>query len=101
MSNGRKSKVLNVIYDVIDQVNNVLSKDMQLEKFPDTVLIGPSGKLDSLGYINFIIAAESQISETFDISIDWTGQNVMLQSSLYSVDALADYICSILERNDK
>ena len=95
-------QILKSIYDVVDQVNNVLFSDMQLEKSPQTVLIGQSGKLDSLGYINFIVAAESQISETFNTTIDLTNQDVDLQDDSLSIAALVEYISSQLaNKNDK
>ena len=42
-------QILKSIFDVVDQVNKVLSSDMRLEKSPQAVLIGRSCKLDSLG----------------------------------------------------
>jgi len=89
-------QILKSIYDVVDQVNKVLSSDMRLEKSPKTVLIGQSSKLDSLGYINFIIAAESQISETFNTIIDLTNQDIALQDDSLSIAALVEYISSHL-----
>lgn len=97
MKNEKKNAVLNTLYDAIEQVNSVLSKKMQLEKSPNTVIIGDSGQLDSLGFINFVTAVESKVKESFDISLDLINQDILLQNSLLTIDSLTEHIFSRLK----
>ena len=64
-------KVIQALFKAMDDVNQLLPKKEQLEKSEETVLSGESGKLDSLGLVNLIVAAERKIEEdfgTFDLN---------------------------------
>ena len=52
--NGKK--ILEIIYDTIDEVNESNPDEMKLAKSLKTIIIGNGGVLDSLGIINFIIS---------------------------------------------
>ena len=48
-----KKKIINIIYDTIDEVNKENPDGMLLTKSLDTVIIEDEGILDSLGIINY------------------------------------------------
>ena len=95
----RNEKVIKLIFDVIDEVNEQFPKGRQLKKSVDTVLFGNSGELDSLGLVNFIIATEQKIEEELDVTISLTDERAMSQknSPFKTVGTLADYITLLLE----
>ena len=67
------TEITEAIFRAIDQVNRQLRKN-KLEKSEDAILIGESGKLDSLGLITFIVAVEEEIEEASGMSISLTTQ---------------------------
>lgn len=92
-------KVIQLIFNVIDEVNEELPESSRLEKSPDTVLFGESGKLDSLGLVNLIVAVEESLEGEFGEPISLSDEKAMSQkrSPFKTVKSLADYITLMLE----
>ena len=72
-----RDKILKNIYDAVDEVNEQLSEDQALEKSPDTVLMGESGKLESIDLVNILIATEENVEETFGVPISITDERAV------------------------
>ncbi|MFQ5823908.1 MAG: acyl carrier protein [bacterium] len=92
----KNSKLIQAIFSAIDEVNLQLPKEQHLEKSIETGLVDTSGKLDSLGLINLIVAIEQKIEEEFEVAItlvDGSHNN----SPFRTVGTLADYISLLLE----
>ena len=66
-----RSEIERIVYRAIDRMNDMLLDDSTLAKDPGTALIGDKGQLDSLGFINFVVAVEDEASQamTIDISL--------------------------------
>lgn len=96
MSN--KEKIIDAIYAAVDEINQQLPQEKQLDKTCDTVLFGKSGKLDSLGLVNLIVATEQKIEDEFEVTLTLADEKAMSQktSPFKTVGTLADYILSIL-----
>ena len=47
----RYEQALQLVYDAIDAVNPQLPQTRRLAKSPATIIVGPSGSLDSLGIV--------------------------------------------------
>ena len=94
----KNEKIIQVIFSAIDEVNQQLPKEQQLEKSIDTVLFSSSGKLDSLGLVNLIVATEQRIEEEFDVTITLADERAMSQenSPFRTIGTLADYISFLL-----
>src|SRR5206468_2949727 len=52
----RYEQALQLVYDAIDAVNPQLPQARRLAKSPATIIVGPSGSLDSLGIVNLLVA---------------------------------------------
>ena len=74
------SRVQSAVYAAIDSLNEQLSPEQQVEKDPNTVLLGQNGKLDSMGFINFIVLLEEKC-------LDKCGVSILLSDTLNSTDA--------------
>jgi len=96
-----KKKIINIIYDSIDEVNQQLDAEEQLDKAIDTILFGGNGKLDSLGLINLVITVEQNIEDEFDVSITLADERAMSQENIpfKDVGTLAEYIGILLDEN--
>lgn len=56
-----------VVNSAIDCVNELLPDDEPLSKERDTVLLGPDGRLDSMGFVNLVAAVEEQLENQLGI----------------------------------
>ena len=94
-----RTNVTETIYKAVDEVNKTLPKDRQLEKNHATVLFGPSGILDSLGLVTFIVTVEQQLEADFGATITLTTADLMSAdtSPLQTVGTLIDYAVCALE----
>ena len=92
-------KILRIIYAVIDEINEQFEKNQRLEKSQDTVLFGQSGKLDSLGMVNFIVGLEQKVEEDTGKEISLADQmmNIDEDSPFRTVEGLVQYVTSIVE----
>ncbi len=93
-----KEKIIKVIYDAIEEINDQLPKSRKLEKTPDTILFGTDGKLDSLGLVNLIVAVENIVDEELDETITLADEKAMsLKNSPFrTVTTLAEYVQSLI-----
>lgn len=56
-------QILDAIYRAVDEVNLLLPADKRLEKSEATPIVGDSASLDSLGFLNFMMLAETKIND--------------------------------------
>ncbi len=89
---------LDVVYAAIDEVNAQAVDKPQINKSPDTPLFGEASTLDSLAFVNLVVAIEQQI-------VDRTGRTVVLvdeaamaleDSPFLTVDTLAAHLERVL-----
>ncbi len=92
----KKEDVITEIYKSIDEVNE--TSGIILSKEPDTKLFGGDSNIDSLGLVNLIVSVESNINETFNLSISLADEKAMSQkhSPFRTVETLADYIVLLI-----
>ena len=91
-------QVTQLIYDAIAQVNETLEPEQALESSPDTVLVGESGKLDSMGFVNLIAALEQNIERNFSEEVNLIDVIVAAENSELTVATLAKSIAELIEQ---
>lgn len=93
------TRILNAIYDAIDEINRQLPSAMQLDKAPDTALYAKSGVLDSLGFVNLILTVEETVADEFGMAVNIADKvAARLENNPFrSVSTLAEYIGGLLE----
>ena len=64
-----KDFILELIYRVIDEQNNLNPKELKLKKSEETILIGQKGNLDSLAFLTFLVEVESIVKKNIDENI--------------------------------
>jgi D-alanine--poly(phosphoribitol) ligase subunit 2 len=91
-------KVIQAIFDAMDEINEQRPESRQLEKSADTVLFGESGLLDSLGLVNLIVAVEQRLEDDFGVSVALADEKAMSRRSspFRTVKTLADYAASLI-----
>ncbi len=93
----RQQQILQIIQDAISEVNETLDREQVLETSPDTVLIGGSGKLDSLGFLNLTIAVVEHVERAFNESIELTDIFAAADQDSFTVAALAGRVAELVD----
>ncbi len=93
-------RVVEAIFDAIDDLNGLLPKEQRLEKSLGTVLYGSSGRLDSLAFVNLVVAVEQKIQQEFGHAISLTdGESISPENMpIGTIEALANYVALLLRR---
>lgn len=96
---AKNERVIQAIYRSIDELNQQLSKGQHLEKSLDGFLSRSSGKLDSLGLINLIVAIEQEIEEEFGVTTILMDEKIMPRhgNPFDNIGTLAGNISLLLE----
>jgi len=94
-----RNKILKGIYVAIDEINEQLPEDQNLEKSLETVLLGSSGKLESVNLVNLLVAIEENIEETFGIPISITDERAVSEknSPFRTVETLCNFMLNLLD----
>ena len=94
-------KIIQVIFDAVDELNEQYPEKQGLIKSIDTVLFGETGTLDSLGLVNLIVTTEQKIEEEFGILVSLADERAMSQkySPFRTIGSLGDYIAILIKEN--
>ena len=89
-----KKKVIQSIFNAVEEINRQLPGNKKIEQSRKTVLFGEDGKLDSLGFVNLIVAIEQNIEDEFGVNITIANERAMSQrnSPFKTIGTLADFI---------
>ena len=89
-----RDRILKIIYRSIISVNELLPTGNKFLLSIDEKLLGPEGKLDSLGYINLVTALEREYEDEFGAAILIGGVEAIEEGSnpFQTVATLADFI---------
>ena len=97
------AQITQMLFSVIDELNQMLPPEDHLKKDLETPLAGDSGRLDSAGLINLIAVTEQKTATEFGRTILLTDERTLSQISqvFRTLGTLADYIHQLLnEKND-
>jgi hypothetical protein len=88
------AKITQMLFSVIDELNQMRPTDEHLAKDLETPLAGDSGKLDSAGLINLIAVTEQKAAAELGRPILLTDDRTLSQVKqvFRSLGTLADYI---------
>ena len=86
--------VLAAIYRAIDWINAELPPNRQLNKTPDTRLLGPRSVLDSLHLVSLLINIEREIEDSLGVALTLANERAlsMKESPFRTIESLASYI---------
>jgi len=92
-----RDEALRILYETIDVVNQQLPPARRLRKAPETVIVGASGSLDSLGIVNFIVTLEEKAGEVLGAPVQLLDEAMLVDQSgpLRSVDTLTRYLATM------
>jgi acyl carrier protein len=87
-----------IIYPVVDEVQEVMEEGQQLQKDPATILFGADSSLDSLALVTFIIAVEAKVEEVTGRAVTLADEQAMslTDSPFRSMTTLSNYIGTLI-----
>lgn len=90
--------VLEIIYEVIDEVNLELSESSRIEKNEQAVIFGEQSTLDSMELVNFITLVEEKLEEATGHFIPIADERAMsMESSPFkTIGSLKQYIETLI-----
>ena len=93
-----RDQILGILYQCIEELNEQLAPEQRLRMAPETGLFGDSGRLDSLGFVNFIALVEDKCESCFRVALSLTevGPKQGDASPFETVGELADFIRQLL-----
>jgi acyl carrier protein len=96
-----REKINKVVFRAVDELNDMLPQENRLQKSVETALMGESGKLDSLGFVNFILAVEDEFEKEygFHISLTDIGETSQKENPFQTIGTLIEYITFLAEGN--
>ena len=91
---------MRLVYAAIDEVNAQSVNGNPVEKSLDTALLGGDGGMDSLTFVNLIVALEEQIQSNLGRSVVLVDENSMsLQDQPFkTVGTLVQYVENLVSR---
>jgi hypothetical protein len=94
-------KITQLLFDVIEELNQLRPAEEHLEKDLHTPLAGDSGRLDSAALINLIVMAEQKITDELGTPILLTDERTMSEVNQVfgTLGSLAKYIHQLLDEN--
>ena len=69
-SPAMRDQLLKHVYSAIDELNQQLPPGERLEKSENAVLTGSEGALESLAFLNLIVATEDRVNAALGVSIN-------------------------------
>jgi acyl carrier protein len=90
-------QTLELIYDAIHGVNQTLRPEQILERSPDTIVLGESTKLDSLGLVNLVVSIEENVGRVFNKEISLVDIIGGSTQGHWTVAALAKFISELVD----
>lgn len=93
-----KEKVSKAVDEAIDVLNEQLEGGQKLEKKPETLLLGKGGKLDSIGFVNFIVLLEEHCQSECGVTISLTDamETTTDDNPFQTVRSLTDYLYQLV-----
>jgi acyl carrier protein len=100
MGKKMKEEIVAIIINICIELNEQLKNKIDVSKKENAVLYGENGVLDSLGLINLIVSAESEIELKFKETITIAdGASLPPKNSPFkTVGSFADYIFNLLNK---
>ncbi len=93
-----EERVRRAIFEALDEVNLTLPEGERISKNAGVVLVGQDGSLDSLGLINFVVAAEQKLLDEFKTAVSLTDLVMTQDQSRYrTIGALCEMVTKMME----
>lgn len=95
-----REDILTLVYSAMDDVDPLAADGSRLEKTPDARLLGSEKGVDSLTFVNLVVAIEEQIHRKFGKSVVLVDEDsIALQEHPFrTVGTMAEYVELVISK---
>lgn len=95
-----REDILSLVYAAIDEIDPQTGGGQPLQKSPDSRLLGSDSGVDSLTFVNLVVALEEQIQKKFGKSVVLVDEDNMAteEHPFRTIGTLSDYVERVLDR---
>jgi hypothetical protein len=93
-----KEELIGIIYESLEELNEQLPNDQQIQKSPNAILVGRTGGLDSLGFVNFIALVEEKCAHKYGVTLSLVDIFSHEDDALEDVGRFADSLFQYLTK---
>jgi len=91
-------RVIDLIFEAMDEVSDQVTGQPWPQKSHSTVIVGAGGRLDSLGFVNFVVLLEQKCEEQTGIAISLTEAAQSRAADPFgTAGALAEFVSELLD----
>lgn len=96
-----REDILAMVYSAIDEIEPTTADGALLAKAPDARLLGSDSGVDSLTFVNLIVALEEQIRRKLGKSVVLVDEDNMAadEHPFRTIGTLAEYVERLLNKN--
>ncbi len=87
-------KLLSVVYEALDVVNQMLPIEKQVSKSEDLEIFGKDAALDSLAQVNLLVAIEEKVGESLGTYVSFADLPGKGQQQRLRVDEVINWLIS-------
>src|SRR6266567_6376912 len=91
-----ENKVENVINCAIDRLNELLPAGQSLPKERTTALLGRDGRLDSMGFVNLVVALEEELEKQLGITATLADEVMLDGQGLSTIGELHELLARVV-----
>jgi len=94
-----ENQIQNILFEIIDETNDRLPEDERIEKEKSTQLYGEGAALDSMEFVNFIVAFEQRIQSDLDVTVNLEEETAEFPGDgpFRSIETLAAYATKLIK----
>ncbi|HJX89921.1 MAG TPA: hypothetical protein VJ372_05455 [Pyrinomonadaceae bacterium] len=92
-----EDQIENIVSCAIDRVNELLPTGQPLQKERPTALLGRSGRLDSMGFVNLVVALEEELEKQLGMAVSLADELMMDGQGLGTVGELHELIARVIK----
>jgi acyl carrier protein len=95
-----REDIVALVYSAIDEVDPVTTSGSPLDKSPEARLLGSDKGVDSLTFVNLVVAIEEQIQKKFGKSVVLVDEDNMAMDEhpFRTIGTMAGYIERVLNK---
>ena len=96
------NSVEQAVFQAVEETNQIAPPHRQLGLSRETVVSGSGARLDSLGFVNLVLAVERVVEQSFGETVSLANPDVLAlnDSPFRTLGTLIDYIAMHLETAD-
>ena len=95
-----REDILALVYSAIDDIDAVNAEGAPLQKAPEARLLGSDSGVDSLTFVNLVVALEERIQKTLGKSVVLVDEDNMAaeEHPFRTVGTLSEYVDKVLNK---